>query len=153
MSTTTKPTVQQLIDLVQEIKNVSEISLPTTVPASTPVSKQEQMASAATTLPVTKEDSERFKREMLQLSTCNSEYFPTPSQSMPGTYTQKIINVSEKFNHSNLLFHTYAQVLSFPARRISIHHINYHSMMYTLTTITHINTTYIQHILTTLLHY
>ena len=97
-STTTTPTVQQLIDLVQEIKNVSE-------PASTPVCKQEQMASAASTTPVTKEDFETFKREMLQLSTRNSERFPPPSQSMPGTYTQKIRNVSETFKNSHLFFY------------------------------------------------
>ena len=103
-STTSKPTVQQLIDLVQEIKKVSDFAIPTTVPASTPVCKQEQMASAASTTPVTKEDFETFKREMLQLSTRNSERFPPPSQSMPGTYNQNLRNVSEIFLNSYLFF-------------------------------------------------
>ena len=101
-STPTGPTVQQLLDLVKELKNVSKMSTSTDSPSTTKTCKEEQKPPAVRTpetitgtTTVTKADFENFKREILTISTQNSERFQPPTQSMPGKYSKKKRNFSE----------------------------------------------------------
>ena len=92
------------------------MSTSTDSPSTTNTCKEEQKPPAvctpetnAGTTTVTKADFENFKREILTISTQNSERFQPPTQSMPGKYSKKKRNFSETimFNLTYIFLRSY----------------------------------------------
>ena len=103
-STSDDPNSAALTELLRVIRKIEKLSfrddvpstsnkLPstttntTTVTPSPPVKNEH--ATETTTPLVTKNDFESFKKEMLDITKSNSERFPVPTQSMPGTLKKK----------------------------------------------------------------
>ena len=150
-STNTGATVQQLLDLVKELKNVSKMSTSTDSPSTTKTCKEEQKPPAvrtpetnAGTTVITKADFENFKREILTISTQNSERFQPPTQSMPGKYSKKKETFQKQLFLILPIFFTFVQVLSFCTRKIfTLRTTNTRFMMYALHTPTRTTPTYL----------
>ena len=102
-STPVAPNSAALTELLRVIRKIKKLSFrddvpstsnkppstttTTTVTPSPPV-KNEHTTDTTTSL-VTKDDFETFKKEMLDITKSNSERFPVPTQSMPGTFKKK----------------------------------------------------------------
>ena len=103
-STSVDPNSAALTELLRVIRKIEKLSFrddvpstsnkppsttttTTTVTPSPPVKNEH--ATETTTALVTKNDFESFKKEMLDITKSNSERFPVPTQSMPGTLKKK----------------------------------------------------------------
>ena len=103
-STPTAPNSAALTELLRVIRKIEKLSFrddvpstsnkpPSTTTTTTSVTPsppvKNEHATETTTALVTKNDFESFKKEMLDITKSNSERFPVPTQSMPGTLKKK----------------------------------------------------------------
>ena len=103
-STSVDPNSAALTELLRVIRKIEKLSFrddvpstsnkpPSTTTTTTSVTPsppvKNEHATETTTALVTKNDFESFKKEMLDITKSNSERFPVPTQSMPGTLKRK----------------------------------------------------------------